>query len=848
MAVIAFGAATIPLSWAFQPIPGDHVATLIYLAVGTQLAALRPIPWKTGVQSVKDPMLIASGLYSPGAGVGLIDWLATFDGRLPGRSIPWWAFLFNRAQGATLHVIPSLVVARVFTGDALLPVRAIVFIAIAVALNYLITAVAISAVNRTSFWATLLDNVGLGALLPTVALNFAGAILVLLLKASPQPVGYFVAPGLFGFVIAVRATIADGQRQTVLKNQTLDLAAQALDARDRYTESHSIRVSELAGRLGEQLELSDRDVELIRTAGSLHDLGKIGVRDVILNKAGPLSEEEWEDMRRHPDIGADMIAQHSALAAVAPLVRHHHERWDGTGYPAGLRSDTIPFGARILSVADSFDTITGARLYRRSLMTPIEAVEDISRRADHWYDPNIVDALREIYGLKPMEVVNRPPVPRRISTLRVIRSNPGFSNLISAIAISSLGDPLTQVATLVTIYAATGQASYIALSFIAQALATVLMSTALGGVVDKFSRRGLVVGLELLRACLLLGTPFVLGLCGRNGASWSCTSTAPRWWLIIPILFCLASIKAVVQPARQAAIPTLVPSSQVGKANAIVTATTMLAGAVGFAIAGVILSELSKAGPGALFIADAVTFVVAAGIVLGIPSLGGGVAKAALSGALGRSWAVVAARPHLVVGGLAALLLPISYPALLAMAYQMRGTSGGGQLYSVLELVLTIGTLAGSILVSRSTAIGTMRTVGGGLFLTGLFSVAVWLTVMLPFGSLGILLVLSVALFIASVGNPIYTVANQTAILEAADSSNRGSLMATRNGLVQTAGIIGTAIGGFVTQLYSPEAAYGVLGVGLVLVALYALAAGRSRAGRRLEDPVEDSRFGRAKT
>src|SRR5207248_5901881 len=209
-----------------------------------------------------------------------------------------------------------------------------------------------------------------------------------------------------------------------------------------------------------------------RTAGSLHDLGKIGVRDDILNKPGPLSEEEWEIMRRHLDIGADMIAQHSALAEVAPLVRHHHERWDGTGYPAGLKGDVILFGARILSVADSFDTITGARLYRKSLMTPIEGVEDISRRASHWYDRNVVDALRELHGLKPLEVANRPDVPRRITTLRVLRSNPGFSNLIAAIGISSLGDPLTQVATLVSIYAATRDPAFVALALIVQSVGT----------------------------------------------------------------------------------------------------------------------------------------------------------------------------------------------------------------------------------------------------------------------------------------------------------------------------------------------------------------------------------------
>jgi putative nucleotidyltransferase with HDIG domain len=620
-----------------------------------------------------------------------------------------------------------------------------------------------------------------------------------------------MAPGLFGFILAVRGNVADAQRQGELKNQTLDLAAQALDARDRYTESHSIRVSELAGKLGEQLELGDRECELIRTAGSLHDLGKIGVRDDILNKPGPLTEEEWEIMRRHPDIGADMIAQHSALTEVAPLVRHHHERWDGSGYPAGLRGDVIPFGARILSVADSFDTITGPRLYRQSLMTPLEGVEDISRRADHWYDPNVVDALRELYSLKPLELANRTEVPRRITSLRVLRANPWFSSLLTAIGVSSIGDPLTQVATLVLIYTATRHdARIVALAFIVQALATISMSSVLGGLADKLPRKSLIVTLELLRAAILVATPALTLVTGGTG------SVGARWWLIIPVLFVLASINAVVQPARQAAIPGLVPAGQVGKANAIVVATTMLASAIGFALAGAILSVFQSLT--ILFIADAATFALGAAIVLGIPSLGGGTAAAHVSGALRRTWAIVSARPQLVIGTLAAFFIPISFPALLAIAYQV--SSNGGQTYSMLEVVLSIGVFAGSIAVGRFVAIGSMRTVGAGLFLTGVFSVAI---------SMRPSVILIVAfLFVASIGNPIYAVANQTALMEAADASNRGSVMATRFGLVQTASIAGAAAGGLITSAWGPFAAYGVLGVGLILLALYALAAGRS--------------------
>jgi putative nucleotidyltransferase with HDIG domain len=797
-----------------HPIGTRELPILLYLAIGTQLAALRPIPWRTGVQSLVDPLLVATGLAVPGAGVGVVAWLAIFDGRVPGRTIPWWAFLFNRAMFAIAHVIPSIAVASI--GDVshdwwAVPTRTVVYGVVVVGLNYIITALAVSSVSRTSFWTTMFDNIGAATAGATIVLSFSGGIIYLLLQIPPRPVGYVMAPFLFGFVLAIRGNVADAQRQTKLKDQTLDLAAQALDARDRYTESHSIRVSELAGRLGEQLELGDLECELIRTAGSLHDLGKIGVRDDILNKPGPLTEDEWEIMRRHPDLGADMIEQHSALTDVAPLVRHHHERWDGTGYPKGLKGEVIPFGARILSVADSFDTITGPRLYRQSLMTPIEGVEDISRRASHWYDPNVVDALRELHGLKPLDVLDRPEVPRRITGLGVLRANPAFTSLTTAIGVSSIGDPLTQVATLVSIFVKTHDARFVAVGFIAQALGTILMSTILGGVADKVARRPLIVMLELIRAAILIGTPALLSL---------------GWGFLIPVLFVLSAINGLVQPARQAAIPSLVPTGQVGKANAVVTATTMLAGAIGFVLAGGILA-LFPTRIWILFLVDAATFALAATIVVGIPGMGGGAAKLPVSGAFRRTWSIVATRAHLVIGTLAAFLIAISFPALIALAYRLSGN--GGQTYSMLEAVLSAGILVGAIVVGRFAVIGTIRTVGAGLLLTGIFSVSIAMSPSLGAVKMGdAVMFVAVALFIASIGNPIYAIANQTALIEAADVSNRGTVMATRFGLVQTASILGTAAGGLISNAFGPLAAYGVLGIGLVLLAMYSLAAGRS--------------------
>jgi predicted MFS family arabinose efflux permease len=410
--------------------------------------------------------------------------------------------------------------------------------------------------------------------------------------------------------------------------------------------------------------------------------------------------------------------------------------------------------------------------------------------------------------LPALEVVDRPEVPRRITNLRVLRSSPAFSRLFAAIGISSLGDPLTQVATLVAIYSATHQAGAVALGFIAQALGTIVMSGALGGIADRFTRRRLVVTLELLRAAILVA----LALIG------------PSVWLIVPVLFVLAMINAVVQPARQAAVPSLVPVGLAGRANAMVATVGTLAGAAGFGLAGVILAlTFSSSGTRVLFLVDAATFAIAAVIMQGIPSLGGGATATRLTGAFRRAWSIERARPHLTIGALAAFLLAMSFPALFALSYKVATSDvPGAQAYSLLEVVLSGGVFVGTLIVGRAVSIGTMRTAGAGLLLTGVFSLA-----MTFYPSL---FTVAVFLFVASIGNPIYTVANQTALVEAADASNRGSVMATRFTFVQIASIAGTAIGGLLTQIIPHNGslvAFGVLGIGLILLGLFALAAGR---------------------
>jgi len=180
----------------------------------------------------------------------------------------------------------------------------------------------------------------------------------------------------------------------------------------------------------------------------------------------------------------------------------------------------------------------------------------------------------------------------------------------------------------------------------------------------------------------------------------------------------------------------------------------------------------------------------------------------------------------------------MSYPAVLTLSYQLSGQNGG-QTYSILELISSAGIFIGSILIGRFRSIGTLRAVGVGLLLTGSFSVAVSMSTTL--------VMVALAMFVASIGNPVYAVANQTALVEAADVANRGSVMATRFGLVQTAIMIGAGLGGLVTS-YSPRAAFAALGVGLVILALYAIAAGRSTTNPLHGAAYEEASLQRAKT
>jgi diguanylate cyclase (GGDEF)-like protein/putative nucleotidyltransferase with HDIG domain len=183
--------------------------------------------------------------------------------------------------------------------------------------------------------------------------------------------------------------------------------AKAVDARDTYTGSHSERVSELAARVAKRVGLDPEHVELTRLAGSLHDLGKLAIPEEILRKPGALTDSERLVLERHPQIGFRMLDS-LGVDPVADLVLHHHERWDGAGYPDGLRGDAIPLGARIIFVTDAYDAMTSDRVYRPK-RSPDAALAELRRCAGTQFDPGIVAAFTEELGVSSSVKPAREP-------------------------------------------------------------------------------------------------------------------------------------------------------------------------------------------------------------------------------------------------------------------------------------------------------------------------------------------------------------------------------------------------------------------------------------------------------
>jgi len=257
-----------------------------------------------------------------------------------------------------------------------------------------------------SFWITLERQkpfTNRSSCLCLVPLTFAREILGLLvlglvgenkstLDDEKSQLASFLADQAAGAIFRVRMTsrLQESQSEAVLA------LSKTIQVRDDPTGSHSARMSNLAERTAAALHCSQDEIQIIHRAGLLHDIGKISIPDEILHRPGPLSEEEWAQIRRHPDVGSEIVLMVSNLSEVAELVRSHHERYDGNGYPRGLKGDEIPLGGRILAITDAYTTLTDGRTYRAPV-SHAEAIAELVRCGGTHFDPKVVEAFLSVF-------------------------------------------------------------------------------------------------------------------------------------------------------------------------------------------------------------------------------------------------------------------------------------------------------------------------------------------------------------------------------------------------------------------------------------------------------------------
>ena len=190
-------------------------------------------------------------------------------------------------------------------------------------------------------------------------------------------------------------------------SETLHALVKALDMRDSETGGHSERVTQIALLIARQLKLEEKEIQEIQWGALLHDVGKIGIPDHILRKPGKLTEDEWIVMRTHPQVGYEMLEEIPFLAPSLDVVLHHHEKFDGTGYPSGLSGKAIPLAARIFAIADTFDAMTNDRPYRKAFCIE-EALEEIQHCSNFQFDPEIVDAFLKAFEQARKPITNEP--------------------------------------------------------------------------------------------------------------------------------------------------------------------------------------------------------------------------------------------------------------------------------------------------------------------------------------------------------------------------------------------------------------------------------------------------------
>ena len=418
-AAVAVAAAALfyPLRPEIQGVGGVAFWVILTLASGALPVRL---PQGTVVSVSAAPLIASIVLGGPLAGA-IVAAVGTTDSREIRGEVPWYGTLFNHAAVVVAVVIGGVIYESIRTASQSAPVpmaEIITFLGLLLGsgayyvLNGTLAVLAVGARTGTPLRTIWAQDVG------AIAANLVGLVPLSWLMAEifriPNGVGWwattlFVVP-LFTTRLAYHRYVETRE----LFEQTIGALANAVDARDRYTRGHSNRVSRIAEAMCRVMELPEPQIEIIKWAGLLHDVGKIGIRDDILLKEGPLDREERILMNQHPTIGAEIVAPARQLSNEAPLIKTHHEWFNGSGYPDGVEALDIPLGARILGVADAYEAMTSARPYRKKALSHEIAISELNKYSGIQFDPEIVPIL---IGLDREILDRRPERPDELPTM-----------------------------------------------------------------------------------------------------------------------------------------------------------------------------------------------------------------------------------------------------------------------------------------------------------------------------------------------------------------------------------------------------------------------------------------------
>ena len=820
-AVTTFGLAlwlgAIVAEHPWQQPNGDVLENTGILLLLTILSGFSPIETRQGVLTVTlAPLCGAVALQLDPWAVMTIAAIGTIDRRVPGREIPWNLFAFNRGMWIIACGVPSLLVMTARTGSGGRPVTIISAVVLLLVLNTALMAVAIRLLRGINLLSVLRSALA-GNALTFFAMPLLGILIVQLMQ-GPR-LTRLVVFLLYGPLLIYRTSMQKQRRLDTWLRDSYIMQSRVVDKRDGQTFGHSQRVGELCETVARMLGMSDEECNTIRVGGILHDLGKIAVPDSILLKPGKLTPEEYEIIKQHPVEGAQILAEHPEQKDVALIVRHHHERWDGAGYPDGLKGDAIPLGSRIVNACDAFDTITQARVFRPTVKTPEEAIQELRQLAGTWYDPGVVGALERIVSERwgvTIQPTNRS-VAKSVRYTEVLSIKP-FRLLWIGQAISYFGDMMNTTGLAIMLYLVTHSPSMVAVGLIAKAAPTVLFGLVAGALVDRFDRQRVMILSDIARAVLTITIPF-LALTWLPG--------------VFVVVFLVATASTLFNPAKQAILPSLLPAEFLVKANSLISSSEKTMELLGFSIAGVIAAVASWQP---LFFIDTATFLISAVTLLGVVDKGRLPARTVrlLEDIAEGSRFILAnrtLRSTMALAFAAVIFGSLTFPILVVMSY--GPLKGGAFGYGVLEAAIGAGAIVGAVAAPAAMTrwrAGVLILIG--VMGTGLAGALTGFSRSIPAAA--------IFLFISGAANTLYYVSMISVTQREAPDRMLGRVMSTRFLLVQLGLLGGMAASGPLTDRLGAPLVFIVAGILLICAGLAGFAFRDLReAAVRMEPPAQ---------